>query len=596
MGSSKKFIRLNNLNLLQKFTVVSVSLILSFFNSYGLKVNYPDGLGTMSGSYNDIGLFAKFVLLSILFATLSLGFISYQDSFVQEKNKLVSWLDHKMIFFKTKKKSFLFILVLWGIFLLPFFPVVSGWDLVAQIHEMVDVKSSVAAANIFNVYPIGQYLTDGTNTVWTNQHGAFLTAFYGLTIKYSWLIFDSYLPAYLFLGLSHFLFAVFSYSYTLSVIHNVAKSTYLKAIGTVFIIFNPVIFLSTISLSKNPLFLSAFVLFMGLLIQILLQNKRMDIRWMTMTFFAVFLGSIAVKWASILFFLVGVFLVFSLKKAGLKKISISVLLPVAVIKIMLLILSSNGVILNGDPIEGKGLQIQQVGRYLKYYPNDLSESQYKTLNKLFKVENMGKLYQTYNVDPLKSSGYPDKFSKASTQLGYRFQTVKKKDWEDFNKVWLELYKKHPEVMNDGFVAQVGNYLEPSRIPMDDVATTIPSDSIGHGYGSLQYSKWTHKLYHNIIRNGLGIIYDRVFNSHFAFFMHGNFWIVVLLLMAPAYFSNWKKFTLIVPVLLQIPIAMLSPLSNSTRYTLGLIAVTPMLLMLINTKMQKDEKNHFKASR
>ncbi|GAP02334.1 hypothetical protein FPFC_012140 [Fructobacillus pseudoficulneus] len=580
---------INNINVVQWVSLITISLILSFFNSFALSVLNDGGWGTMNGTFTVRHLLL-FIILFVLFSVASIFLIFVSRSFSSEKNEFKSGFFIKIsTYFESPLKTALFLIIFWGVLLLPFFPVVSGWDIVGSMHEVIDTRSADFAKNIFNIYPIANYLTDGSTTMWTNQHGAFLTAFYGLTIKYSWIITKSYLPGYLFLGLFHFSFAVYAYTKAIVFFQKNINNLIIKIVGLALIIFNPMIFLNTISLSKNPLFVSSFVLFFVLMFEIYRSNGAVSKSWMINMFTAVFIGVVAVKWALYVYAIIALIYLVIYRKVALKPVLISMFLPIFLLKISLMVLVHQGVVLQDDPIESKGIQIQQIARYVHDDPSVLTKSEYQELNKIFDMNNIGNLYSPAISDPVKSSGGGN-FTDTS-KLGYRYRTVKKSDWKNFNKIWLSVVKRNPQIAIDATVAQVGSYVVPSRIPLADYALTMPSDTIGHGYGSMTDAKWTYHLYHNKVRTkAIEMVFKLFNNKYVGYLLHGNFWIVVLLLMVPAFMTSFSRFTLVLPAALQIAISAMSPLANSERYTLGIVSVMPFVLMLMVFSNKKKETN------
>lgn len=569
----------------QLLVILITSVTLSFFNSFALSVLNNGGWGTMKGSFTLKNIFA-FCFLTIFFSFLSIVIIEISKK-KYRFTKVPNIFNKVNNFFSSYKRTAIFLIIIWGFFLLPFLPVVSGWDIVGSFHEMVDTRSADFTKNIFNIYPIASYLTDGSSTMWTNQHGAFLTAFYALTLKYSWLLSKSFLPGYVFLGLFHFLFAIYAYTKAIVYCERNVQNSILKIIGLILIIFNPMIFLNTISLSKNPLFVSSFILFFVLMFEFYRNNGIVNKIWNINMFISVLIGILAVKWALYVYLIVGLLYILIYKKIALKSVIISIIFPIVLFKVSLLILVQQGVVLKDDPIESKGVQIQQVARYVHDDPSILTKDEYQKLNRIFDVDNIGNLYSPAISDPVKSSGGGN-FNDDS-KLGYRYRTVKKGDWKEFNKVWLDLVKRNPQIAVDATVAQVGSYLSPSQQPLADYALTMPNDVIGHGYGSLSISKWIYHFYHNKIRTkAISVVFDLFTNKYVGYILHGNFWIFILILILPVFVTSIKKLVLVMPILLQIVISMLSPLANSERYTLGILAVMP--LVLIITFMNSDKNS------
>lgn len=137
---------------------------------------------------------------------------------------------------------------------------------------------------------------------------------------------------------------------------------------------------------------------------------------------------------------------------------------------------------------------------------------------------------------------------------------------------------------DAFMAKTAGYFDFRNKPYNDNPGTIPSDSI-RGYGALQEK--AHWLYNNKIRSKAIILFESLFqNKVFGFLFYGNFWIIAVLMLFPIFLRCWARMIIIIPVLLQIGVAVLSPVANSERYTLGIIYIGPILILIlgISTKV------------
>ncbi|CAH1852760.1 DUF6020 family protein [Convivina intestini] len=579
--SNNWFHRQLKISWIQWLFIFLISTFLGFFNIFGQLFNGHDG--TLANSFT-ITRICYWILCSFVFAITMLSLLWFNQKLALSKGtiQLSGTFKNCTKFFNNPWKIAAFLTIVWGLFLLPFIPVISGWDFVAQVREMTTLRSADPVNDIYNIYPIGHYLTSKTSSMWSNQHGAILTAFYGLSAKWSWQLAHSFLPAYLFLGITHFGFAIAAYSYALSTFLRRISNVYWKLFTFVLIVFNPIIFLNTISLSKNPLFVSSFVLFMALMVKLFDQNGKVNRTWILSMFLTVLIGIIAVKWAAQMYLVVLIGYLIVYRKVAWKQLLIGIAFPLILMKIIVWGLMTTGVVIADDPIEAKGIQIQQVARYMKEYPHDITDQQRSELNEIFVVDNLGKIYNPNISDPIKSSGYAkfnDKFA-----MGYRYWTAKPKDWVHFHKIWLSLFAKHPVVFLDAFMAKMAGYFNIRDIPFNDISTTMYADVVGNGYGSLQTG--VHRLYNNQFREHASNLFYKTFNQRWkGLLMHGNFWIVLGLLLLPIFLTNWKSFLIELPILLQTGIVILSPVENSQRYALGIMVGVILLMMMLGTKKQ-----------
>ncbi|CAK8053670.1 DUF6020 family protein [Eupransor demetentiae] len=578
---------LNNIRSLtvwQKLAVTLIAVLLGFFNSFGRA--YHD----INGSIFTAGQGRYFVFWfgwTVLFALAMLVLLAYFNQPVEHlEHAAPTRLEEILQPLQSQRFIAKLLLVVWGIALLPFFPVISGWDFVAQVREMTTVRTTLPVENIYNIYPIAHYLTEQTTGMWSNQHGAILTALYGLPMKYSWLAFHSYLPAFILLGGLHFAFAIAVYSYSLAYFNRQISQSWIKIASLLLVLLNPAIFIfSTISLSKNPLFSSSSVLVLTLLFQLYQQKGRVDAKWKYLLFIGVLIGCIAVKWALPLYGVMALVLLVLYFREAAGSILFAMLLPVVILKVTTMALIGQGILIADDPIEAKGIQTQQIARFVKYDRQALTSVQSQQLDQLFDLDNLAHLYDPNITDPVKSSGYA-KFSDP-TALGYRYQTVNKSDWQPFNGIWLSLLQKRPDIYLDAFLSKLTGYFDLRSISANDMFATMVPDVIGNGYGSLQAGSST--LYNNPVRAHSIKAYNAVFDRPIiGFFLHGNFWIVLFLLVLPVFLATWRRLALALPVLLEIAIAALSPVNNSERYALGIIVIMPFILLMAAKLRPKEE--------
>lgn len=94
--------------------------------------------------------------------------------------------------------------------------------------------------------------------------------------------------------------------------------------------------------------------------------------------------------------------------------------------------------------------LQQTGRYLKYYSNDLTNEEKEVLGNLFSVDlkKVGKLYQVYKSDNIKwiFKEYPNN-----------------EEIKDYIRVWFSMFLKHPFIYFDATLNNIYGYFYPNVI-------------------------------------------------------------------------------------------------------------------------------------
>lgn len=474
-------------------------------------------------------------------------------------------------------RLFLFLLVIWAPISISIFPGAAGWDLAMQAQEVIDSRAAVIANHLMapnEVYPIANYLVQQGDGLLTNQHNFFLTLIYGGTLKYSLIWFHSYTPGLALLAVTQFLFTVLAFSISLYLIGKTVKNSLVKLISVALTGLIFVIPLSSWSLSKNPLFVAAVVLFVGLMVGILkeaISSGKAIVGFIISNLVIL----ISVKYGWLIIAAEFLFLLFipSMRKLAL----VSFLLPLLFFKVSMSILFATGTVIQDDPIESKGIQIQQVALYVQEYPNDLTKFETKELNRIFNVQQIAIKYNPGNTDSVKGSGYYDKDT-------YRYQTIRQSDWRNFNKVWLEMMIKHPSVFVRGAVLKFYGYFDVLSDQRRDMTVDYPDFELKkENMDEANINPRRRDRLNMLLQENKGIL--GLMNS-------GALYVIIGLIMLSVlnFKFGWYSLLISMPFYVQILAIIVSPLNASVRYSLGFIYGLPLLLMLI---MADDVRNNQK---
>lgn len=105
----------------------------------------------------------------------------------------------------------------------------------------------------------------------------------------------------------------------------------------------------------------------------------------------------------------------------------------------------------GSRREMLSVPFQQTARYLRDYPEDVSEQEKKAISKVLKYKKLAEKYDPDRSDPVKGTFNED---ASSEDLKLYFQT------------WLSMLKKHPSVYIKAFLHNYYQYLYPGKILMN----------------------------------------------------------------------------------------------------------------------------------
>ena len=101
---------------------------------------------------------------------------------------------------------------------------------------------------------------------------------------------------------------------------------------------------------------------------------------------------------------------------------VTLLLPTVLIHGGIVFLADSGAIISGDPIESRGIQLQQIARVAKYNPQGIPADAASKLEPIFNLDQMADAYYQQDADPVKSSGIQSK------KVSYKWRTVTKETW------------------------------------------------------------------------------------------------------------------------------------------------------------------------
>lgn len=485
----------------------------------------------------------------------------------------------------------------WGVFLF-FIPSVFSADAISQWTEVNrwmwflhgGRPSYSDSFNIADIYPIAHYLWPTTSTYLTNQHNIVLTLITGFLVEMSsrwtgsldWgLIAASVLQA---------LFALFCVCVTLPRFFRYCRprrvyrdpkgagrqqeirqeaGPWIRLIVLLFFALNPLAVFSMGALTKSPVFAYAFLWWFGIWYQILSTPNSRKIS--PRTIFGLFVSSLAMlvsaKYA-VYIIAAQIVLILICDRTRWKVWLIGLMAPLLIFQIGLNVAISTGSIINGDPIESRGVQVQQIARVMKLDPLNISPETKQELQPIFNLYAMGNTYFPNDADRVKSSGSD---SKVET---YKWKTVTAKDMEKFNHAWLALGRRNPVIYTDAMLAKIYGYFDVNDKPYTSVSYYLSTPQLD------TQTEWL-KSWFPWMREGLRDLTDDLQDLPLiGWIIRGNFYVVAALLLmgAELILRRWKHLLRQFPLLLLMGVMMLSPANNFDRHMLPVAFV--FLLMAI----------------
>ena len=454
-----------------------------------------------------------------------------------------------------------------------------------------------------DIYPTAHYLWPSKPTYLTDQHNIVLTVIYGATAAVSRYFTDSNDAGIILLAFAQFVFAAWCAAATANRFLNrpwlkytkldsqkldsqstAAQSTPLFARFAVIVMFllNPLIVCSTIALTKSPLFAFAFLWWFGINYEIS-QTKTcvtcaacvktcatsstnatsasspQKLRWHTVLelIISVCVMLIAAKYAwYILLIQCVLLLIFERKRYRLWICTL--LLPTIIIHGSLLLLISSGAIINGDPIESRGIQLQQIARVAKLDPQSIPKSAKRIIAPIFNLDQTAEAYKPYDADPVKSSGLQSK------KVSYRWRYVTRDNIKKLNLAWWQIVTHSPLVASDAFLAKTYGYFDIFDRPYVGPEYYIDTDNI-HNSDWIKYwnPQWRAQLASSISTfSDVPVV---------SWPIHGNTFVIFTLMIGVAEIAlrRWRTVLWHIPLALLVGVMIMAPANNFERHMLPL---------------------------
>jgi len=458
-----------------------------------------------------------------------------------------------------------------------------------------------------DIYPTAHYMWPDSPTYLTDQHNIVLTVFYGAVAAVSRFFTDSNDAGIVVLAVLQWLFAAFCCAATANRFFNlpwrrlgvgtfdfshperhdcwnmrdfahpeagvVPRPSRLRAGAKtrlaiiLFFMVCPLAVFSTISLTKSPLFAFAFVWWFGVWYELhmthikampTINGKPVRLRKRSIAAFiiasSVMLISAKYAWYIIVF---AFLLALCNDRKRWKTYLVTLLLPTVLIHGGIVALTNTGAIIGGDPIESRGIQLQQIARVAKYNPQGIPKDARKKLDKVFNLDQMAESYFQQDADPVKSSGIQSK------KVSYKWRTVTAADMKDFNKAWLEIVKANPVIALDAFFAECFGYFNVTDLPYVSMDYYVNNDYVQVD------NDWIHSYNHDWRDRVAGFAKGWGNIPVLGWVTHGNLYVTLTLLIGAAevILRRWRSLSWHLPLLLLMGVMITSPANNFERHML-----------------------------
>lgn len=485
-----------------------------------------------------------------------------------------------------------------------------GADVFSQIREFTSfweqthgnpqpyLDGTLVVNTIMDVYPTAHYLWPADPTFLTNQHNILLTLLYGGMGYLSHTLTGSPDAGLIILSGLQFVFAAFCCAATANrflnrpfvgdeagaplspagagqlssargatTINTVTASTTSAATRVIvlaLLLLNPIVIFSTISLTKSPLFAFAFVWWFGALYELYATSGVTSGTPRRTTIVALALSTL-VMLASAKYGLYIVFLQLVLALLADRKrwrtYAVALLIPLIAFQGMITALTATNTIIGGDPIESKGVQLQQIGRIAQRDPDSIPASAREKIEPIIDLDGAAKAYFPNDADRMKSSG-----SAEDKTIAYKWRTVTAKDMENFNSAWLEMVKASPVVAIDALLAKCYGYFDVFDVPYVSAIYYVNNGKVQNDTTIIKH--WFHGWRDAVAWFANGWSHIPVIG----WLVHGNFWTILTLVVGAVEVvrRRWRALAYHLPMLLLMGVMITAPANDFDRHMLPLV--------------------------
>lgn len=532
-----------------KKLIIFESLLFAIFLQIGIIYQIH---GSITFIYSSIRNFLETIISVSLFTYLIYFFIPFLNIKLDNikdrklKSKVLNFIDvHPFL------STFLVVFSVSVIYIIFFYPGSMSWDGLWQLDFYYGV------------------------TEFKDHHPALLTLFMGLLMDIGRWLHNDNLGMFLYIFLQVIINALV-YSYTILIMKKINTPFVIRFISLIFYAFMPLLAINSITYIKDTIFYLFFLLFfvyliyhfyinsedkksnfiiLGVLGVLLYLTRNTGFYIVLITFLVLFLVNLKRKKVALYYGLLCLFMLgvnFSYHEIFLKKLNI----------------------LEAPVREKLSIPLQQTGRYLKYYPKDLSKEEKETLENVFmtSLKEIGELY-----DPNRSDNVKFQFLIYPTD----------EELNDYFKVWFSMMRKHPIVYIDATLNNVYGYFYPNVI-----------NFIGEeiGFYDIEVDGWVNQDTFHFKRNNLewgrnalkGISQTLVKTPVFSLLYTPSFyvWIFIFLVFGLIPKRRWDLLCYFVPILMVIVCALVSPVNAHMRYVQPILVSTPFLIALFNIMDRK----------
>ena len=455
--------------------------------------------------------------------------------------------------------SILFIILLWLVYIIAFYPAIMSPDPSFQLLQYF---------NINNKYSDYVVLID-KNVILTNHHPVVHTIILGSLVKLGIKLFSSLNAGLFIYSIIQTIILASTLSYTIKFMKDINVSLKYRKICLLIYSLVPVFPLYAMSPVKDVIFGCFIIIYIISFYKLINLKEKLKIKDMVMEILLIILIILFRNNGFHIVLLSLLFLLF-LGRQNIFKYIIIICITIT------FYYSYNNVILphfkitNGSIREVLSVHFQQTARYVKEYKKEVTSDEKKAIDKLLNYDTIASRYNPALADPVKNE-----FNRYYTD----------NDLKNYFKVWFTQLKKHPLVYVEATIANTYGYIYPVET---NWYVHIKGKKIINNYGfDYHFNKKLRPL--RMVLGGFAIAFPYIPFIGLLINIGFNTWILLFMLSYLFYRKKYKDIILLIPSFLILLVCFVSPANTYFRYALPNVFALPLMLLMFDKIISKKDK-------
>lgn len=455
--------------------------------------------------------------------------------------------------------SILFIILLWLVYIIAFYPAIMSPDPSFQLLQYF---------NINNKYSDYVVLID-KNVILTNHHPVVHTIILGSLVKLGIKLFSSLNAGLFIYSIIQTIILASTLSYTIKFMKDINVSLKYRKICLLIYSLVPVFPLYAMSPVKDVIFGCLIIIYIISFYNMINLKGKLKIKDMVMEMLLIILIILFRNNGFHIVLLSLLFLLF-LGRQNIFKYIIIICITIT------FYYSYNNVILphfkitNGSIREVLSVPFQQTARYVKKYKKEVTSDEKKAIDKLLNYDTIASRYNPALADPVKNE-----FNRYYTD----------DDLKNYFKVWFTQLKKHPLVYVEATIANTYGYIYPVET---NWYVHIKGKKIINNYGfDYHFNENLRPL--RMVLGGFATVFPYIPFIGLLINIGFNTWILLFMLSYLFYRKKYKDIILLIPSFLILLVCFVSPANTYFRYALPNVFALPLMLLMFNKIISKKDK-------